>query len=98
MLKHGAHQNTINIKEKPDGLDFYYTNRSHAMKLIDFLQAVTPIKYAFSFFFSYMGRYKTSEKLISHDEQSNTYNYKFSFSVEMVPICRVCSSFEVNNI
>jgi len=76
MLKHNAHANTINIKETPDGLDFFYANKSHAMKMIDFLQAVTPI------------RYKTSERLISSDANNNTYNYKFTFSIEMVPICR----------
>lgn len=33
-------------------------------------------------------RYKTSHELISHDVHSNTYNYKFTFSVEIVPICK----------
>ena len=30
--------NTIGIKSQPDGLDFYYGNRSHGMKMVDFLQ------------------------------------------------------------
>jgi len=33
-------------------------------------------------------RYQHSKKLISHDTHNNTYNYKFTFSVEMVPICK----------
>jgi nonsense-mediated mRNA decay protein 3 len=76
ILKQNAHSTTINIKERPDGLDFFFSNRSHAMKFVDFLQAVVPV------------RYKTSDQLVSHDEHSNTYNYKYTFSVEIVPICR----------
>lgn len=76
MIKHNAHANTTNIKEKPDGLDFYYSHKSHAMKMVEFLQAVVPI------------RCKMSDKLISQDDHSNTYNYKYSFSVELTPICR----------
>jgi len=46
------------------------------MKFLDFLQAVVPV------------RFKTAEQLISQDDHNNTYNYKYTFSVEMVPICR----------
>lgn len=49
------------IKDQTDGLDFFFQTRSNALKFIDFLQAVTPI------------RFKTSEHLVSHDEHSNTY-------------------------
>jgi len=76
IIKHGAHANTINIKERPDGLDFFYSHKSHAMKMIDFLQAVVPIKF------------RSSEKLVSQDDKSNTANYKFTFAIELVPICR----------
>lgn len=40
-------------------------------------------------------RYQHSKKLISHDTHNNSYNYKFTFSVELVPICKdsvVCLS------
>jgi len=33
-------------------------------------------------------RSKTSEQLISQDDNNNTYNYKYTFSVEIVPLCR----------
>ena len=33
-------------------------------------------------------RYKTSQELIGHDPHSNTYSYKYSFSVEIVPVCK----------
>eukprot|EP00794_Sanderia_malayensis_P017668 gene17668-19430_t len=59
-----------------DGLDFFYGKREEARKLVDFLMTVVPC------------RHKTSEQLISHDIHNNTYNYKYTFSVELVPICK----------
>ncbi|KAI8823405.1 NMD3 family-domain-containing protein, partial [Fimicolochytrium jonesii] len=83
ILKHNAHKDTTNIKEYRDGLDFYYVQRGHAQKMIEFLQAVVPLKM------------KTSEQLISQDIHSGTKNFKFTYSVELVPICKddlVCLS------
>ncbi|KAJ3282265.1 hypothetical protein HDU76_008738 [Blyttiomyces sp. JEL0837] len=76
ILKHNAHQNTTNIKEAKDGIDFYYVNRGHAIKMVEFLQSVVPTKL------------KTSEQLISSDIHSGSANYKFSYSMELVPICK----------
>ncbi|KAH3669394.1 hypothetical protein OGAPHI_001515 [Ogataea philodendri] len=76
ILKHNAHMDTISIKESKDGLDFYYSQRNHAAKMIDFLNSVVPIKS------------KKSEELISQDIHSGTSQYKFTFSVEIVPICK----------
>ncbi|CAG8652903.1 15635_t:CDS:2 [Dentiscutata heterogama] len=76
ILKHHAHKDTINIKEVKDGLDFFYAHRSHAVKMVEFLNAVVPIKT------------KSSERLISTDIHNNTSNYKFTYSVEIVPICK----------
>ncbi|KAJ3071868.1 hypothetical protein HDU98_004674 [Podochytrium sp. JEL0797] len=76
ILKHNAHQNTTNIKEAKDGIDFYYTSRSHAIRMVEFLQGVVPAKL------------KTSEQLISQDIHSGTANYKFSYSLEIVPLCK----------
>lgn len=45
-----------------------------------------------TFFFPFLPRSKTSQRLISHDIHSNTYNYKSTFSVEIVPVCKVHSS------
>ncbi|EGC39957.1 hypothetical protein DICPUDRAFT_147142 [Dictyostelium purpureum] len=76
ILKHNAHSQTLNIKEKPDGLDFFFSNRNHAMKFVDFISCITPVKT------------KKSEQLISSDEQNNAANYKFTFSVEIVPLSK----------
>lgn len=76
ILKHSAHKDTINIKEVKDGLDFFYAQRNHAEKFVDFLTSVAPV------------RSKKSQELISMDIHTSTKSYKFSFSVELVPICK----------
>lgn len=76
ILKHKAHDQTLGIKPIHDGLDFFYANESAARKMVDFLAAVLPC------------RYQHSKKLISHDIHSNIYNYKFTYSVEIVPISK----------
>ncbi|KAG7192986.1 ribosome-binding protein [Scheffersomyces spartinae] len=76
ILKHNAHVDTVSIQESKDGLDFYYSQRNHATKMLDFISAVAPVKS------------KKSEELVSIDTQSGSSSYKFSFSVEIVPICR----------
>jgi nonsense-mediated mRNA decay protein 3 len=76
ILKHGAHKDTINIKEVHDGIDFFFAQRNHAVGFCDFLKAVIPVNI------------KRSEELISHDIHTSTKNYKFSFSCEIVPICK----------
>ncbi|KAK9370046.1 NMD3 family-domain-containing protein [Lipomyces kononenkoae] len=76
ILKHNAHRDTISIQETKDGLDFFYSQKNHAAKMLDFLAAVAPI------------RTKKSEELISMDTHTSVRSYKFTFSVELVPICK----------
>ncbi|EGV62341.1 ribosome-binding protein [Yamadazyma tenuis] len=76
ILRHNAHQDTVSIQESSDGLDFFYSQKNHAVKMLDFLTAVVPLKY------------KKSEELVSQDIQSGSSTYKFAYSVEIVPICR----------
>jgi len=76
ILKHNAHKDTTSISEKRDGLDFFYTERNMAIKMVEFLAGVVPV------------RTKGSEQLISQDTHSGTANYKFTYSVEIVPVCK----------
>lgn len=76
IIKHQAHSNTVDIKPKHEGIDFYFDKKDDAVKFVDFLEAVIPCKYL------------PSQQLISHDTHSNTYNYKFTYSVEVVPVCK----------
>ncbi|GBG76502.1 hypothetical protein CBR_g22250 [Chara braunii] len=76
ILKHGADANTVNVKKMHEGLDFYYGHRSHALKFVDFVNSVVPV------------RHRNDKQLVSHDTKSNHYNYRFTFSVEICPICK----------
>ncbi len=76
ILKHNAHKDTVNIKEVRDGLDFFYAQRAHAIRMVEFLSSVVPIKT------------KSSEKIISADAHTSTANFKHTYSVEILPICK----------
>lgn len=76
IIKHNAHEDTVGIKVHPDGLDFYFMHRSQSIRFTSFLNHVVPI------------RSKQAEHLVSHDANSNTYRYKYTFSVEILPICK----------
>ncbi|KAK0480615.1 NMD3 family-domain-containing protein [Armillaria novae-zelandiae] len=76
ILKHGTQKDTISVKEVRDGLDFFYSQRSHALKMVEFLGGVVPI------------RQKASEQLLSSDTHTNTANFKYTYSVEIIPICK----------
>eukprot|EP00879_Flechtneria_rotunda_P020112 GHRR01021152.1.p1 GENE.GHRR01021152.1~~GHRR01021152.1.p1 ORF type:complete len:446 (+),score=110.36 GHRR01021152.1:905-2242(+) len=76
ILRAGADAQCVNIKDIHEGLDFFFSNRAHALKLIDFLQGVVP------------ARFRSDKQLVSHDIHTSTYNYKYTFSVEIAPICK----------
>lgn len=59
------------------GVDFFFSNRAHAQKFVDFLQSVIPV------------RFRQDKQLVSHNIHTSSYNYKYTYSVEIVPICRV---------
>lgn len=76
ILKYNAQKDTISVKEVRDGLDFFYSSRSHAIKMVEFLNGVVPV------------RSKSSEQLLSSDTHTGTANFKYTYSVEIAPICK----------
>ena len=76
ILKHNAQERALNIREMHDGLDFQYKTNSHANRLIQFVNS------------NFISRHKTTKQLVSHDEQNNSYHYKYSNILEISPICR----------
>lgn len=44
ILKHGAQKDTVGVKEVRDGLDFFYSQRSHAIRMVEFLTGVVPVR------------------------------------------------------
>ncbi|KAL8461249.1 hypothetical protein ACS0TY_032641 [Phlomoides rotata] len=76
ILKHDAAKYAIRVTQMDQGVDFFFNNRSHAVKFVEYLGKVALIKS------------RSDKQLVSHDQKSNTYNYKHTFSVEISPICR----------
>ena len=76
ILKHGMHQKCINVEQVTEGIDFFFSERSHALKFMDFLGAMVPIKH------------KQAKQLISEDVHTATKNYKFAYCVDIVSLCK----------
>ncbi|KAK6089456.1 hypothetical protein P3W45_001593 [Vairimorpha bombi] len=75
IIKNKMYNETTNIKMRKGGIDFYFTDRTCAYKLVNFIEGVLPVKIVLS------------ERLISKDIQNSKSNYKFSFSIEIAPLC-----------
>ncbi|GMI99200.1 Nonsense-Mediated mRNA Decay 3 [Hibiscus trionum] len=76
ILKHNAAAHAIKIKQMDQGIDFFFANRSHAVKFVRFLGEVVPTKST------------EARQLVSHDTKSNSCNFKHTLSDEISPICR----------
>lgn len=76
MLRYGAHSKAIKITKRKDGLDFFFETKSHAQKLVDFLRSAVPL------------RMKESKELVSQDDHSNIYKYKYTWLLEIPGVCR----------
>lgn len=48
ILKHGAQKDTISVKEVRDGLDFFYSQKSHAVKMTEFLTGSVPVRWVYT--------------------------------------------------
>lgn len=77
ILKHNAHAHCTNIVEVADGMDFFYQNKSHALKMLDFVSSVLPVR-----------NRGASEKLISADTKSATANVQMTYHAELAPVCK----------
>jgi nonsense-mediated mRNA decay protein 3 len=76
ILKHDAHSYALSIKSQPEGIDFFFGERSHALRFISFLESVTPL------------RTSSAKELVSADLKSNVMSYKFTYFAEIVPLCK----------
>eukprot|EP00747_Dinoflagellata_sp_TGD_P163207 gnl/TRDRNA2_/TRDRNA2_181637_c0_seq1.p1 gnl/TRDRNA2_/TRDRNA2_181637_c0~~gnl/TRDRNA2_/TRDRNA2_181637_c0_seq1.p1 ORF type:complete len:533 (-),score=124.40 gnl/TRDRNA2_/TRDRNA2_181637_c0_seq1:284-1882(-) len=75
ILKHDAHDKLVSLKESREGLDFHFLQKSHAQKFVDFVQD------------KILCKIKTAKQLVSHDTNSNTYNYKYTMHAELCSVC-----------
>ncbi|GAA0150734.1 hypothetical protein LIER_37171 [Lithospermum erythrorhizon] len=84
ILKHDAAAHCIRITQMANGIDFFFADKTHAVKFVKFIAKVTPMR-------------------CRHDQQlvSNPDNFKFTFSVEISPVCRedlICLPPSLGNI
>lgn len=76
IIRHNAAEKCLNIKEVYDGIDFHYKTKGNAARLVDFVQNQFPI------------RVKQSKTLISQDFKNNVCNYKYTYCVDLAPVCK----------
>ncbi|KAG2322086.1 hypothetical protein Bca52824_015299 [Brassica carinata] len=76
ILRHDAAPRAIRIQQVDQGIDFFFGNKSHANGFVEFLGKVVPIEY------------RQDQQLVSHDVKSSLYNYKYTYSVKICPVCR----------
>lgn len=76
VLKHRMYDSCTNIKERKDGIDFYFLDRKGPVKMVAFLE-------------NHIGsKVRKSSRLLTEDRNNNHMKYKFSYSVEIFPLCR----------
>ena len=76
ILKHNMHAKAINVKEEPDGLDFFFSCKTHALMLNDFVHSQV------------LSEARSAKQLVSADINSNEYNYKHTYYIELAPISK----------
>lgn len=78
ILKHNAAEKCTSIQSESGGhgINFQFRHRSHALRLVDYIND------------NVCCREKATKQLVSHEEQNNTYHYKYTFQCELAPVCR----------
>jgi nonsense-mediated mRNA decay protein 3 len=64
------------ITQVQGGINFQYDERNKAQELSEFIKD------------NLSCRTKMTQQLISHNEQNSEYNYKYTYIVELAPVCR----------
>ncbi|KAI5381247.1 uncharacterized protein LOC127117733 [Lathyrus oleraceus] len=72
ISKHRVAAYAVRINKMKHGIDYFFSHRIHVNKLLDFIKGRVPV------------RVSESKELVSHD----TDDYRYTFSVEVCPICR----------
>jgi nonsense-mediated mRNA decay protein 3 len=76
IIKHQAHRACLSIETFHDGMDFYFPDKGKGARFIAFLEGVVPMKF------------KASKKLVGTDDKSNISNFKYTYIVDICPLCK----------
>lgn len=76
LIRNGMHKKCIKIESMPEGMDFYFRSKSHAQAFLDFVASLFP------------SIRRESKELVSHNSHENTYNYKYTYYLELPRVCK----------
>lgn len=76
ILKKRLHENFTRVEGQPDGLDFFFAHKSHALNFLTFITRTAPVTR------------RDAVQLVSHDSKCNTAVQHYTFSIEISPLCR----------
>ena len=76
ILASKMHEKVFDMQESEGGINFQFGHKNAASNFAHFIKDNISCKCT------------NSKQLISHDEQDGTYNFKYTFLVELAPVCR----------
>lgn len=76
ILKKKMQENFIRVEGQPEGLDFFFGHKSHALNFLEFLNKTAPVCR------------RDAVQLVSHDSKNNTAVQHYTYSLEISPLCR----------
>ncbi|VDD81768.1 unnamed protein product [Mesocestoides corti] len=76
LLRKSAPRKYSSVKQAKGGMDFFFSSRANAVAFVEYVSKLIPC------------RTNTSQQLKSQDVHSNTYNYKYTFCLDVVPVCK----------
>lgn len=76
ILRKSLHENFTRVEGQPDGLDFFFAHKSHALNFLEFLNKTAPVTR------------RDAVQLVSHDSKNNTAVQHFTYALDIAPLCR----------
>jgi len=76
ILRTRADAACMAVRDVHGGLDFYFGGRASATRFVEFVEGAVP------------ARHRSDKQLVSHNIHTTTYRYKYTFSLEIAPICK----------
>ena len=76
ILRTRADSACMAVRDVHGGLDFYFGGRAAATRFVEFVEGAVP------------ARHRSDKQLVSHNIHTTTYRYKYTFSLEIAPICK----------
>ena len=76
ILRTRADSSCMAVRDVHGGLDFYFGGRASATRFVEFVEGAVP------------ARHRSDKQLVSHNIHTTTYRYKYTFSLEIAPICK----------